>query len=49
VHFSIGLIALTVFDALLVWRTWREFQAKRALRHPVKTRAGPQPGTGPDP
>jgi uncharacterized membrane protein len=48
VHFSVGLTALTVFDAFLVWLTWREYQAKRALRHPATTRAGPQP-TGPDP
>jgi uncharacterized membrane protein len=31
VHFSVGLLALTIFDALLVWLTWREYQAKRAL------------------
>ena len=37
VHFSIGLTALTVFDAALVWLTWREYQARRAERHPVKT------------
>jgi uncharacterized membrane protein len=43
VHFSIGLTALTVFDAVLVWLTWREYQAKRAQRQPVTTRAGPQP------
>jgi uncharacterized membrane protein len=29
VHFSAGLAALTVFDALLVWLTWREYRAKR--------------------
>jgi uncharacterized membrane protein len=32
VHFSVGLAALTVFDAALVWLTWREYQAKRAER-----------------
>ena len=32
VHPSIGLIALTVFDALLVWLTWREYRAKLAQR-----------------
>src|SRR6516165_6867184 len=37
VHFSVGLAALTVFDAVLVWLTWREYQAKRAARHPVET------------
>jgi uncharacterized membrane protein len=30
VHFSVGLTALTVFDAALVWLTWREYQSKRA-------------------
>lgn len=30
VKFSWGLLALTVFDALLVWLTWREYQARRA-------------------
>jgi len=33
VHFSIGLIALTVFDAALVWLTWREYRSKRANRN----------------
>ena len=37
VHFSIGLTALTVFDAALVWLTWREYKARRAERHPIKT------------
>jgi uncharacterized membrane protein len=32
VHFSIGLLALTIFDAALVWLTWREYRAKRAER-----------------
>ncbi len=40
VHFSIGLTALTIFDAVLVWLTWREYQARRTRRHPVKTPAG---------
>ena len=31
-HLSIGLLALTIFDALLVWLTWREYRAKRATR-----------------
>jgi uncharacterized membrane protein len=30
VHFSVGLTALTVFDAALVWLTWREYRSKRA-------------------
>jgi uncharacterized membrane protein len=29
VHFSVGLTALTVFDAVLVWLTWREYRSKR--------------------
>src|SRR5262252_7158729 len=37
VHFSAGLTALTVFDALLVWLTWREYRAKRAHQRAVKT------------
>jgi uncharacterized membrane protein len=40
VHFSVGLTALTVFDAALVWLTWREYQARRTQRHPVKTSHG---------
>lgn len=35
VQFSVGLTALTVFDAALVWLTWREYQSKRAHRHRV--------------
>src|SRR5215472_13643688 len=41
VHFSIGLTALTVFDALLVWLTWREYRSKRAHRN-TATRASPR-------
>jgi uncharacterized membrane protein len=37
VHFSIGLTLLTIFDAVLVWLTWREYQARRTRRHPDKT------------
>jgi uncharacterized membrane protein len=40
VKFSWGLTALTVFDVLLVWLTWREYQAKRA-HHPRMVPAGP--------
>jgi len=40
VHFSAGLTALTIFDAVLVWLTWREYQARRTRRHPVKTPRG---------
>jgi uncharacterized membrane protein len=32
VSFSWGLVALTAFDLLLVWLTWREYQARRAER-----------------
>ena len=37
VHFSISLTLLTIFDAVLVWLTWREYQAKRTRRNPDKT------------
>jgi uncharacterized membrane protein len=40
VRFSAGLTALTIFDAVLIWLTWREYQARRTRRHPVKTHAG---------
>jgi uncharacterized membrane protein len=45
VHFSIGLTLLTIFDAFLVWLTWREYRAKRD-RHPVKAHAVAQPSQG---
>jgi uncharacterized membrane protein len=32
VGFSWGLVALTAFDLLLVWLTWREYQARRGER-----------------
>jgi uncharacterized membrane protein len=32
VAFSWGLAALTAFDVLLVWLSWREYQARRAER-----------------
>ncbi len=28
---SFGLLALTLFDALVVWLTWREYRSKRAV------------------
>jgi uncharacterized membrane protein len=28
-HLTIGLSLLTIFDAFVVWLTWREYQAKR--------------------
>ena len=40
VKFSWGLTALTIFDMLLVWLTWREYQAKRASQKRV-VHAGP--------
>ena len=46
VHFSVGLAALTVFDAVLVWLTWREYQSKKA-RRPARTTAGPLPSDRP--
>ena len=43
VHFSAGLTALTVFDAVLVWLTWREYRAKRARqREAARPRGGTQ-------
>jgi len=46
VHFSIGLTLLTIFDAILVWLTWREYRAKRAHQHQARApAAAPSPGT----
>lgn len=36
VHFSIGLTLLTIFDAALVWLTWREYRARKTRRHHIK-------------
>ncbi len=45
VHFSAGLTALTIFDAVLVWLTWREYRAKRAAQHRARAPAtAPSPG-----
>jgi uncharacterized membrane protein len=41
------MTALTIFDAALVWLTWREYRSKRAHRHPARTRTGPQPSDRP--
>jgi uncharacterized membrane protein len=42
VHFSAGLTALTIFDAFLVWLTWREYRSKRAMANqPRVAVAGP--------
>jgi uncharacterized membrane protein len=43
VRFSVGLAALTVFDAFLVWLTWREYQSKKTRRHPAEPQPGHQP------
>jgi uncharacterized membrane protein len=40
VHFSVGLAALTVFDAVLVWLTWREYRAKRDQQRHVTAPPG---------
>ena len=32
---TVGLALLTIFDAFVVWLTWREYQAKRRDRPPV--------------
>ena len=49
VHFSAGLTALTIFDAILVWLTWREYRAKRAEQHRARAAAAtpPRAATGP--
>ena len=45
VHFSAGLALLTVFDAILVWLTWREYRAKRAQQRRVRAAVtAPSPG-----
>jgi uncharacterized membrane protein len=45
VHFSAGLTALTVFDAALVWLTWREYRSKRAAANQAKPRPAVPGGT----
>lgn len=30
---SVGLVGLTVFDAVVTWLTWREYQRQRSARH----------------
>jgi uncharacterized membrane protein len=48
VHFSIGLALLTVFDAFLVWLTWREYRAKRGQQRARAAVAAPSRAvTGP--
>jgi uncharacterized membrane protein len=32
-HPTLGLSALTLFDALIVWLTWREYQKQRTAQH----------------
>jgi len=34
--FSIGLLALTVFDILVVWLTYREYGKQRTTRVPLE-------------
>jgi uncharacterized membrane protein len=46
VHFSAGLALLTVFDAALVWLTWREYRAKRAHQHQARAAAAAAPSPG---
>lgn len=43
VNFSVGLTALTVFDAALAWLTWREYRSRRALRTEPAPAAPGQP------
>ena len=43
VHFSVGLTLLTIFDAALVWLTWREYRAKRAHQRARAAVAAPSP------
>jgi uncharacterized membrane protein len=45
VHFSAGLTALSVFDAALVWLTWREYRSKRAAANQAKPRPAVPGGT----
>jgi uncharacterized membrane protein len=33
-EFSLGLAVLTIFDAVIVWLTGREYRKQRAARHP---------------
>jgi uncharacterized membrane protein len=30
IHFTVGLTLLTIFDAFVVWLTWREYQGRRS-------------------
>jgi uncharacterized membrane protein len=46
VHLSVGLTALTIFDAALVWLTWREYRSKRARSDGVIRSAAGQLKTG---
>jgi uncharacterized membrane protein len=53
VQFSVGLTLLTIFDAALVWLTWREYNSRRGRRRQPARQAGagssarPSAGTGP--
>jgi len=35
---SAGLVGLTIFDAVVTWLTWREYQRQRARRRPLRAR-----------
>jgi uncharacterized membrane protein len=37
--YSIGLLALTVFDVFVAWLTYREYGKQRAIRRSVKTQS----------
>jgi uncharacterized membrane protein len=37
--YSIGLLALTVFDVFVSWLTYREYGKQRAIRKSVKTQS----------
>jgi uncharacterized membrane protein len=36
-HITPGLTALTIFDAIIVWLTWREYQKQRSVQQRGKT------------
>lgn len=35
--FSVGLLALTIFDVFVAWLTYREYGKQRAIRRPRTT------------
>jgi uncharacterized membrane protein len=36
-HPTLGLTALTIFDALIAWLTWREYRRQRGQPSPMAT------------